>query len=475
MLRCFLLALSGVALVWMAGSVERVEAEVPEEALRPNIVFILVDDLGYGDLSVTGQENFQTPNLDRMASEGLLFTNHYAGSTVCAPSRAALLIGNHTGRLYQRGNQKQGGGEIEMRRNPHDLTIASRLQHAGYHTAMIGKSGVACNSDDATLPNEKGFDHFFGYLAHVDAHRHYPRELVRNGETITYENNHGKEGEQYAGDLVLAEARGYLRERAEADEPFFLHLSINQPHADLAAPAEYRERFVGEFDDEQPHPEGQHYRAETHPKATYAGMVTYVDDAVGQVLAELRELGLAENTLVIFSSDNGSYTEGGYHYKMHRSNGPFRGGKRDMYEGGIRVPTIAWWPGTVEGGRRSDHVSAFWDFPATALELAGLEVPRSMDGVSYVPTLLGNDEGQAKHDYLYWEFHEQGGKQAVRIGDWKGVRLNVYADREGPIELYNLAEDPAEQHNVAAEHEQVVQRIAEIMREAHEPAEHFEF
>ncbi len=447
----------------------------PQTARAPNLIFILVDDMGYNDLSFTGQQNFRTPRLDRMAEEGLFLAHHYAGSTVCAPSRAALLTGNHTGRVYQRGNSIPGPPrrDIQFRRDPHDITIATRLKEVGYHTAMIGKSGLACNSDDAELPSDKGFDHFFGFLAHRAAHRHYPTHLYRNGERITIEGNHGKEGEVYAGDLFLEDVLTYLGQRAEAEEPFFLHFALQQPHADLAAPDEFRDRYVDRFDDEVPHPEGRHYRAESQPKATYAAMIAYLDHSVGAVLDQLTELGLAENTLVLFSSDNGSYSEGGYHHSMMGSNDPFRGGKRDLYEGGIRVPTIAWWPGTIPAGSVSDHPSAFWDFPPTALELAGLPAPESMDGISYVPTLLGNPEQQATHAYLYWEFYEQGGKQAIRQGDWKGVRLNVIRDPGQPLELYNLADDPGEQTNLAGQHPEIVARLEALMEEAHQPSEHF--
>lgn len=437
-------------------------------ANKPNIIFILADDMGYNDMSIMGQENFETPHLDRMAREGMIFTDHYAGSTVCAPSRAALLIGNHTGRLYQRGN-----GQIELRLDPHDITIATRLKEAGYHTAMIGKSGVACNSDNATLPNDKGFDHFFGFLAHADAHRFYPQELVRNGETVIYENNHGKYGEHYSGDEFLTETLEYIDDRSDKG-PFFLHLALQQPHADLAVPEEFREPFVSRFE-ETPHPEGRHYRAETHPKATYAGMIAYLDDTVGQVLQKLRDLGIAENTLVIFSVDNGSHQEGGYHYTDFDSNAPFRGGKRDFYDGGIRVPTIAWQPGVIQAGTRTDHISAFWDFAPTALELAGLPIPEEMDGISYLPTLLGNPDEQEQHEYLYWEFYEQGGKQAIRYGDWKGIRLNVSQDRNGPIELYNIVEDPGETTDLAEIHPELVIKIARFMDEAHTPSERFQF
>lgn len=440
---------------------------------RPNIIFILADDMGYHDTSYNGQTHFSTPNLDRMAREGLIFTNHYSGSTVCAPSRAALLTGNHTGRVYQRGNKTLEGGEIEFRRDPHDITIARRLKDSGYQTALIGKSGIACNSADATLPNDKGFDHFFGFLAHRNAHRFYPRELTRNGETVTYPNNHERHGDTYSGDAILGEVLDYLDERKEGAEPFFLHVALQQPHSDLAVPEQFRAPFVGKF--EETPLKGGGYTAQSHPKATYAGMMTYLDDSVGQILQKLRGLGLAGKTLVLFSADNGSHSEGGYHYGMFDSNHPFRGGKRDLFEGGIHVPMLAWWPGTVEGGGSTDHISAFWDFAPTALELAGETVPAEMDGISYLPTLRGDAEEQRAHEYLYWEFHEMGGRQAVRWGDWKGVRLNVHRNREAPIQLFNLAVDPGEADNVARAHPEVVERIAAFMTEAHEPSEHFRF
>ena len=430
---------------------------------KPNIIFILADDMGYNDLSINGQTNFHTPSLDRMALEGIMLTNHYAGSTVSAPSRAALLTGQHTGYVYQRGN-----GPIEFRLDPEDITIATRLKQAGYHTAMIGKSGVACNSTNATLPNDKGFDHFFGFLAHRAAHRFYPIELTRNGEIINYPQNNGHTGKIYSGDLFLDDALRYLDEQSKSNQPFFLHFAIQQPHADLAVPELFRKAYIGNFD-EQPLPSGG-YLTELYPAATYAGMITYIDNTIRRVLQKLCELGIEENTLVIFSSDNGSYSEGGYHYSMHGSNAPFRGGKRDLYDGGIRVPAIAWWPGKIKPGTSSDHISAFWDFPPTALELAGLPVPEKMDGISYLPALLGTP-GQQQHKYLYWEFYERGGKQAIRYGKWKGIRLNVSEDRNGPIELYNIVDDPGETTNLTHLYPEIVERIASFMEEAHETPE----
>ena len=427
----------------------------------PNIIFILADDLGYADLGCFGQQNFATPHIDRLAAEGLRFTDHYAGSTVCAPSRACLLTGMHTGHVFQRFN-----GSVSFRDDPQDTTVARLLSAAGYHTAMIGKSGLSCNSDDGDLPRRKGFDEFFGYSSHSAAHRYYPTWLWKNGEKIEYEQNHGKEGELYSGDLFRSAALEYIE--AQAARPFFLHLSLQQPHADLAVPDAWKKPFLGNFDD-APY-QGGNYRAEPHPKATFAGMVTYLDDTVGRVMAKLEELGIAENTLVIFSSDNGAMSEGGWSRENFNSSGPLRGGKRDLYEGGIRVPTVAWWPGTIDGGRTTNHVSAFWDFLPTACELAQAQMPDDLDGVSYVPTLLGR-AGQQQHKYLYWEFYEQGGKQAVRMGKWKGVRLRVSQDLEGPIELYDLEADLGETTNVAEQYPKIVAAINEKMREAHVDSE----
>lgn len=450
----------------------------------PNIVFILVDDLGWGDLSCYGQTNWTTPRLDAMAREGMRFTDAYAGNTVCAPSRATLLTGQHPGRVFQRGN-----GPVAFRRDPHDITIATRLRSLGYATAMIGKSGVACNSADAALPHDKGFDHFYGVLSHVVAHRNYPREIVRNGEIITLPGNSGYTGDTYANELWVDDAVSWIG--AHKDGPFFLHLSLTPPHADLTVPERYMAPFRGKFD-EVPHSKGGYF-PQPEPRAAYAGMISFVDESVGRVLDALRAHGVDEDTVVFFASDNGPHFEGGTNPEVFDSNGPLRGGKRDMTEGGLRTPQIAWWPGTIAPGTTTDVVTAFWDFPATALDLAGaalstnsletnsLETGRiefdqaGMDGISIAPTLLGTPEAQEAREYLYWEFHEQGGKQAVRMGDWKGIRLGVDADRDAPIALYDLREDLGETRDVSAAHPEVVARIARAMDEAHTPSDLFPF
>ncbi|MEO1583791.1 MAG: arylsulfatase [Planctomycetota bacterium] len=436
----------------------------PEER-PPNIVFILVDDLGVGDLSCYGQTRWQTPRLDRMADEGMRFTAAYAGSTVCAPSRAALLTGFHTGRLHMRGN-----GKVALRPDPLDVTIATRLRGLGYATAMVGKSSVACNSADAELPHAKGFDEFYGILAHAAAHRHYPRTIVANAETIALDGNEGFTGAQYASELFVDRAIEWMAERS-ADRPFFLHLSITAPHADLIAPERFVAPFRGRWP-ETPHTTSGYYH-QAEPLAAYAGMVSFVDDSVGRVLDALTELGIDEDTVVFFASDNGPHGEGGADPDALDSNGSLRGGKRAMFEGGIRTPQIVRWPGRIAPGSTSDLPTAFWDFPATALELAAGGPLEETDGLSIVPTLLADGSPQREHAYLYWEFHEQGGKQAVRMGEWKGIRRNVRARSDRPIELYHLPTDPGERSDVAEDHPAVVARIEAAMAEAHEPSDRF--
>ncbi len=349
------------------------------------------------------------------------------------------------------------------------------LRDAGYATALIGKSGVACNSNDAQLLHDKGFEHFFGYTSHSFAHHHYPPWLWRNGERVLYPGNEGRTGVTYDNLVITDEALAWIAEQAtgdNAEQPFFLHLAYTGPHADYTVPEEYMAPFIGRFE-EVPFA-GGHYTAQATPAAAYAGMMTFLDEQIGRVLDQLQQSGLDENTIVFFATDNGPPREGGYHYDMLDSNGIYRGGKRDLYEGGIRTPVIVRWPGTIEAGGVTDHQTAFWDFMPTACELAGIETPEWTDGLSLVPVLTGVGE-PAVHEYLYWEFYEGGGKQAVRFGDYKGIRLGVGQDRNAPIELYDLAVDPGETNNIAAEHPDVVARIAEIMVEAHTPSDRFTF
>ncbi len=436
---------------------------------QPNIIYILADDLGYGDLGCYGQKVIETPCLDKMAAQGLRFTQHYSGSTVCGPSRSCMLTGKHTGHTFLRGN-----GNLQMRPDPLDVIFPSALQKAGYHTALIGKSGLACNSDDGSLPNVKGFDYFFGFTSHWNAHWYYPYHLWRNGKKIKYTNNKRHHGDRYSSELVINETLRYLERQKEG--PFFLHVAFQLPHASLRAKEEWKAKYRPILKETPlpPQKSGKGYSYEREPKTTYAAMVSYMDHNVGRILDKLKELGLDSNTLVIFSSDNGAMQEGGHKRSSFNSSGELRGGKRDMYEGGVRTPTIAWWPGTISSGLQTDHLSAFWDISPTLRELAGAEAQTDTDGLSIVPTLLGK-EGQKKHRYLYWEFYEAGGKQALLKGKWKLIYLNTVKDSNPKPELYNLDVDPAETKNVASQYPEIVSELKKNMQEAHTPSEYPDF
>jgi arylsulfatase A-like enzyme len=419
-------------------------------AAPPNIVFILADDLGYGDLGCYGQRQIQTPNLDRMALEGMRFTQCYAGSTVCAPSRCCLMTGKHTGHATVRGNAL-----VPLR--PEDVTVAEVLKGAGYATGLVGKWGLG-EPGSTGIPNRKGFDYFFGYLNQVHAHNYYPDYLWKNQEKVPLEGNVVKsnvasERGQYSQDLFTREALEFMEQHQK--QRFFLYLAYTTPHAN-------NERTRAEGNGmEVPSDAPYSNRQWPQPEKNKAAMITRLDADVGRLLKRLKELGLDENTVVFFSSDNGPHKEGGNNPAFFNSGGGLRGIKRDLYEGGIREPMIVRWPGKVPAGVVSDQVWAFWDFLPTAAELAGAKVPPDLDGLSMVPMLFGKG-GQKQHEYLYWEFHEQGSKQAVRTGNWKAVRRSP----NGPLELYDLTQDVSEMENVAARNPEVVKKIEAYLRTA---------
>lgn len=423
---------------------------------RPNLIFIMADDLGYGDLGCFGQKLIKTPRLDQMAKEGIRLTQHYAGCTVCAPSRCSLMTGLHTGHTRVRGNNV-------VQLQPEDITIAQLLRDAGYRTACIGKWGVG-HPPPPGAPRQAGFDYFFGYLDMWHAHNYYPPFLWKNAEKFPLRNiprmdrpNGAGVAEKkidYAHDFFTKEALDFV-ERAK-DAPFFLYLPYNVPHANNEAGREGMEvPDLGIYAD----------RDWPAPQKGHAAMISRLDGDVGRLLDLVDSLDLGRRTLVIFTSDNGPHSEGGANPAFFDSNGPLRGMKRDFYDGGVRVPFIARWTGRIAPGTSSDHISAFWDLMPTACELAGIAAPEGGDGISYLPTLLGKSP-QAEHEYLYWEFKEQGGKQGVRLGPYKGVRLGTIKNPEGPIELYDLRTDIGEQKNIAAEHPEIVARIEKIMKEA---------
>lgn len=419
------------------------------EPKRPNIIFILADDLGYGDLGCYGQKRIKTPNLDRMAKEGLRFRQFYAGSTVCAPSRCALMTGLHTGHCRVRGNAR-----VPLR--PEDVCVAEVLQAAGYVTGLIGKWGLG--EDGSTgVPNRQGFDYFFGYLNQHHAHNYYPDFLWRNQEKVPIpgnvleKDNIASKRTTYSHDLFKQEALRFIEKNK--DGPFFLYLSYTIPHAN-------NERGKAEGNGMEV-PSDAPYTKESwpQPQKNHAAMITYMDRDIGKLFDHLRELGIDDNTIVFFSSDNGPHREGGGDPFFFLSAGVLRGFKRSLHEGGVRVPMLVRWPGKIKPAE-TDHLGAFWDFLPTAAELGGAKIPTGVDGISLLPTLLGKEQRQ--HDFLYWEFHEGGSQQAVRAGNWKAVRPKL----GGPLELYDLSKDTSEKNDIAREHPQVIERIETYLRTA---------
>lgn len=438
------------AVVSLCGVSRSAHAAGPRQA-RPNVVLILADDLGYGELGCYGQRRIATPHLDRLATQGTRFTQVYAGATVCAPSRCALMTGKHTGHARIRGNAL-------VPLQPEDVTVAEILKRAGYATALIGKWGLG-EPGTPGLPNRQGFDRFFGYLNQHHAHNYFPdylwsdeTKLPLEGNVIGPVDNVSTTRAQYAPDLLVREALHFLDEHK--DVPFFLQFTTILPHAN-------NERGRAEGNGMEV-PELGSYADQDWPapQKGHAAMITRLDTHVGQLLDKLKALGLEENTLVIFSSDNGPHKEGGADPAFFQSGGPLRGYKRALYDGGIRVPTLVRWPGKIAAGAVSDQVWAFWDVLPTLAELAGQTPPEGLDGVSVLSALRGL--GPVAHPPLYWEFHEGGFTQAVRIDDWKGVRSGLV----GPLELYDLKTDPSESKNVAADHPDVIARLEAYLKTA---------
>ena len=465
-----------IALTLLATSACRQAAETSHEINPPpNIVLIVADDLGYADIGCFGQQHFNTPNIDRLALDGMRFTQHYAGAPVCAPARACLMTGFHTGHAYIRGNREvQPEGQFPL--NAAALTVAEQLKNAGYVTGAFGKWGLGYPGSEGD-PNQQGFDEFFGYNCQRMAHNYYPYFLWHNQQHIRLVNNAGPETGTYAPEIIHQKALSFLEQ--QKDTTFFLFYPTTIPHAELAAPERYMQAFRGKFPPETPYEgvdEGEFYKlgaygSQAEPHAAFAAMVSLLDEQVGQIRQKLKDLGIADNTLILFTSDNGPHREGGADPDYFDSNGPLRGYKRDVYEGGIRVPLIACWPGTIPRGSSSDLQSAFWDYFPTLTEIAGLPAVPGIDGISFLPSLLGGEQDQP--DFLYWEFHEQGGKQAVRMGKWKGVRLGVNENPSAPMELYDLETDPGEEHNLADSNPDIIRTMDSVLLYEHAPSSAF--
>ena len=439
----------------------------------PNIIYILMDDAGYGDLSCYGQKKFQTPNIDRLATEGMKFTQHYAGSTVCAPTRSVLMTGLHTGHTPNRGNRElKPVGQHPL---PADtLTIAESLKAAGYATGAFGKWGLGAPGSEGD-PVNQGFDRFYGYNCQRNAHTYRPTWLYSDLEKVTLD------GKTYSHDIIMAECLEWLNEQAaDKTKPFFCYIPTPIPHAAMDVPEDdcgpWRKVFP-QFEDKVGKYGGD---TVTNPVAQFAGMMTRLDREVGKVLAVLAEHGIDDNTIVLLSSDNGPHKEGGHQPDFFDSNGPLTGYKRNLTEGGIRAPLVARWPGKIPAGSVSDHISAHWDMFPTFCEIAGTEIPEGLDGISLVSELKGNSADQTKHQYLYWEFSERGGKRATRFGPngkWKAIQLDCLNKKKGPgpIQLFNLEDDIAEKNNLASKFPERVQEAEKIFEEAHTPSEFWPF
>jgi arylsulfatase A len=455
---------------------------------RPNVIYIYADDLGYGELGIYGQKKIHTPNLDQMAREGMRFTNHYTGAPVCAPARCILLTGRHSGHSYIRGNYELGGFEDDHEGGQMPLpagsfTIGHLMQKAGYITAAIGKWGLGMSNSTGD-PNLQGFDYFYGYLDQKQAHNHYPTHLWENGKWDTLQNKliqvhkplpldetdtekfNAYKGKDYALDKMVEKTFAFIDQYQQ--QPFFLYLAFPSPHLSLQVPDQALQEYAGRFNDQPYHGENG-YAASEYPRATYAAMISYMDKQIGRLFEKLKDLGLDEQTIVMFSSDNGTtFNVGGVDADFFNSLAGLRGRKQDLYEGGIREPFIARWPGKIPKGIAADLVSAQYDLMPTLAELTGIPIVPG-DGISFLQTLVGSKK-QVLHDYLYFEFPEKSGQVAIRMGDWKAVKSDMKKNRQAPWELYNLKSDPAESKDLSNDYPTLLKKFDAILEKEHQPA-----
>jgi len=468
---------------------------------RPNIVFILADDLGYGEVGYQGQEKIKTPTIDALAATGKIFTNHYTAAPVCAPARCMLLTGKHGGHAYIRGNDEwRERGEVwdyaKAAQDPNlegqrplpanTQTLAKLLQSAGYKTGILGKWGLGAPLTES-IPTKMGFDYFYGYNCQRQAHNLYPPHLWENENKIQLNNeiivprtllnsladpndpkSYSKyEQQDYAPDLIHQKALDFIE--SNKDEPFFLYYASPLPHVPLQIPAKDRTGYVNAFGDEPPYDGAQGYFPNQNPRAAYAAMITKLDEQIGEIKQKLDDLGLTENTIIVITSDNGPTYTGGVDFDFFESSKPFTNGygrtKGFVYEGGIRVPMLVNWPGQVEAGSKSDHISIFYDWLPTICELVGIPIPRDTDGESFLAAIFGKP--QKAHEYLYWEYPEYGGQQAIRMGKWKAIRQNIVKGNSLEIELYDLESDPQEQVNLASSNVDIISRMEEVFIKAH--------
>lgn len=492
-MRIFKLVILAVAVIISGNACAQKQSNMGEKKL-PNIIYIYADDLGYGELGSYGQQKIKTPNLDRMAKEGMRFTQHYTSTPVCAPARAMLMTGKHGGHSPIRGNFELGGFPDSAERGQMPLpdtsfTVAELLKRAGYQTAMIGKWGMGMNATEGS-PNNQGFDYYYGYLDQKQAHNFYPTHLWENArpngssgrekwDTLRQEfiNVHRKldsakatdadfdyfKGKDYAPAKMTQKALSFMDRSKQG--PFFLYLPYTIPHASLQVPDEWVDKYKGQFS-EKPYYGQQGYASHKYPLSAYAAMITYLDAQVGIIMKKVKALRLDENTIIMFSSDNGATFNGGVNAKFFNSVGGLRGLKMDLYEGGIRVPFIARWPGHILKGTTSDLVSVQYDFLATVADLTNQKTPPT-DGISFLPELEGKSRQQKKHEYLYFEYPEKNGQLAIRMGDWKGVKTNLKKDPASPWQLFNLKTDRNETTDVAARHPELIKKFDAIVKKEH--------
>jgi arylsulfatase A len=472
----------------LVGATFSLQAQTKKKGKKtfPNIIYIYADDLGYGELGSYGQKKIKTPNLDRMAAEGMKFTQHYTSTPVCAPARCMLMTGKHGGHSYIRGNHELGGFPDSAERGQMPLaaiefTVAELLKQKGYVTAMIGKWGMGMNGTEGS-PLRQGFDYYYGYLDQKQAHNFYPSHLWENEKWDTlrqpFINVHQKidstratdadfdyfKGKEYAPAKMTEKALAFMEQSKKS--AFFLYLPYTIPHASLQAPDEWVKKYIGQFD-EKPYYGQNGYASTKYPLSTYAAMISFLDAQVGIIMEKIKKLGLDENTIIMFSSDNGSTFNGGVNARFFNSVAGLRGLKMDLYEGGIRMPFIARWPGKIKSGTISELVSAQYDFFATAADLTNQKV-KNTDGISLLPELLGKKQ---KNDrYLYFEYPEKGGQIAIRMGKWKAVKSNLKKNPTAVWELYNLQMDPNETTDIAIQHDELLRQFDEIVGREHLPS-----
>ena len=483
----------------------KTESEVKK---RPNIILFLADDLGYGEVGAYGQKIIQTPHMDALAEQGMLFNQHYSGAPVCAPARYMILTGKHAGHAYIRGNDEWAErGDVwnyelaskdpsleGQRPIPHTtITIGHQLQKAGYKTGIFGKWGLGAPESEG-IPNLQGFDYFYGYNCQRQAHNLYPPHLWENGKKVTLDNelvaprtkldsladpyneaSYAKFTQNdYAPQRIHEKALDFISRHK--DSSFFMYYASPLPHLPLQAPKEEVDTYRKILGEEEHYLGDRGYFPNRYPRATYAAMISYLDKQLGELVTKLKAEGIYENTIIIVTSDNGPTYTGGVDFEFFESSKPFANGfgrtKGYVYEGGIRVPFIASWPNEIEPGSKSDHISAFYDIMPTLCDIAGIEAPEDIDGLSLMPEMLG--QKQKEHEFLYWEFPSYKGQQAVRLGKWKGIRKNIF-DGNMTIELYDLDNDVLEQNDIAAQHPDIVAKIENIMTQEHVPAENERF